>query len=161
MQRNPNIYTDHSSSFLSSFSSSSSSSESFSSCLFLLLLTLWHFDLLNRSIRIHSQLLGHQTINTVYERRRVCDLVARLDQGRLEQHLSAIQCCLVVLIGFDFGQQVNYDWMVRIDLERFAARHCVHLVLGLERLCLHYSLLLCGITELRSDHHHWRLGQTL
>merc|ERR1712060_146139 len=125
------------------------------------LLAFWHLYLLDGCIWVHTKLLGHQPVHTVHERRWVRDLVTRLQQSSLEEHLGGIQSRLVVLVGLDLAQKIGNHGVIGVDFKSLSTRHLADLVLVLERLCLHHSLLLCGIAELRSHNDDGRFRQSL
>mmetsp|Transcript_62197 Transcript_62197/g.140124 ORF Transcript_62197/g.140124 Transcript_62197/m.140124 type:complete len:837 (-) Transcript_62197:74-2584(-) len=116
-----------------------------------LLLLLGHLDLLEGRVRVNSKLLGHEPVHPVHERRRVSDIVARLDERRLEEHLGCVQGSCVVLAVLDLSEEVCNNGVVWIDLQGLPAGHHGELILVLERLGLHDLLLLGGIAELRGD----------
>merc|ERR1712187_1021544 len=86
-------------------------------------LLLWDLHLFQRRIGINTQLLGHQTIDPLNQSGGVCDLVARLDQRGLEEHMRGILCCRVLLVGLDLAQEVCDHRVVRVDLQCLPARH--------------------------------------
>merc|ERR1711862_737848 len=71
--------------------------------LFGFLLAFWHFYLLDGRIWVHAELLRHEPVHTVHERRRVRDLVTGLKQSRLEGNLGSVQSRLVILVRLDLA----------------------------------------------------------
>merc|ERR1711862_819328 len=98
---------------------------------FSFLLALWHLYLLDGCIWVHAKLLGHQPVHTVHERRRVRDIVTRLQQSSLEEHLGGIQSRLVVLVGLDLAQEVGNHGVIGVDFKSLSTRHLANLVLVL------------------------------
>merc|ERR1711988_1008787 len=54
---------------------------------------IWHFNFLERSIWVDPKLLRHEPVHTIDKGRWIRDLVARLDEGSLEEYLRCVKSC--------------------------------------------------------------------
>mmetsp|Transcript_49154 Transcript_49154/g.111969 ORF Transcript_49154/g.111969 Transcript_49154/m.111969 type:complete len:403 (-) Transcript_49154:794-2002(-) len=118
-------------------------------------------DLLEGRLGVDAQLLGHEAVDAVHERRWVRDVEARLDERSLEEHLCGVVRRLVFLVALDLRQEVDYDGVVGVDLQSLPARHHRELVLVLESLRLHHLLLLGRVAELGGHDDHRRVREPL
>merc|ERR1712217_392219 len=69
---------------------------------FCFLLLLRNFDLLDWSIRVNTQFLGHQPVNSAYKSRWIRNLIPGFDKSSLEEDLCSIQGSRVLFVSLDF-----------------------------------------------------------
>merc|ERR1711912_202193 len=129
--------------------------------LFSFFLLFRHFHLFDWSIWVNTQLLGHESVDSVDKGGWVGNFVAGLNESSLEENLRGVQGGGILLVCLHLGQKVHDDRMVGVHLQCLPSRHHANLILVLEGLCLHNLLLLGRVAELRGDDNNRGVSQSL